>query len=63
MYSSEIFSISLGFNLSIFRMRGPGFEPGSSAWKAEILTTELPTPDITIFRSVLKITIDAPGRI
>lgn len=24
-------------------MRGPGFEPGSSGWKPEILTTELPT--------------------
>ncbi len=24
------------------RMRGPGFEPESSAWKAEILAVELP---------------------
>ena len=24
-------------------MREPGFEPGSSGWKPEILTTELPT--------------------
>jgi hypothetical protein len=32
-------------------MRGPGFEPGSSAWKAEILTTVLPTlyKNLTVF--------------
>ncbi len=31
-------------------MRGPGLEPGPSAWKAEILTTILPTLIILIER-------------
>ncbi len=36
-------------------MRGPGFEPGSSAWKADILTTILPTQNIDVINSeVLK---------
>ena len=35
-------------------MRGPGFEPGSSAWKAEILTTVLPALVILIKNGVLK---------
>lgn len=38
-------------------MRGPGFEPGSSTWKAEILTTELPTHNKTIINLVLKLTL------
>lgn len=36
-------------------MRGPGFEPGSSGWKPEILTTELPTLIFSIEFSVLKV--------
>lgn len=40
-------------------MRGPGFEPGSSAWKAEILTTVLPAPKKDIFRKVLKLVISS----
>ena len=29
-------------------MRGPGFEPGPSAWKAEVLTTRPPTLDLGV---------------
>ena len=35
-------------------MRRPGVEPGSSAWKAEILTTVLPALVILIKNGVLK---------